>query len=445
MKILPDNSRCSNTHKFRGAGPVCRIAVMQTAKSYFHSLFAGLHAMQGIELLLLALTAFIIPVWWHGSILCIGLLFANFIVKSVCCAKIGNRYPKTARWGLIMSVVLFAVYLASVVYSDDKVQAWQAVRQKAAMPALALFFLLSDLSYLGRSRFRFIGYAWVAGCAGVFIYCAVRAAVVHAAGAAPFPCMADWCPPRQHHTYQSMFYLMSLAFLYCDGVRHWQGWGLPQRLARLCIAAVLALFVLLVQSRSGVLTLAVLSLWWTVQLIFRYRRTAVGIVVGILGLGGVLLGGMLPGNGYCRLAKTVSQTVNRDRSDMRYEIWGSAVEVIRANPVMGAGAGDKMAEMERCHDKLYGNRAHWKHYNAHNQFLDTWAAAGIGGLLCLAALFLLSAVCAFRQRPVNELLLTFLFIAGTAALVESVLERQMGLTFFFLFYGLLMLPGIAEN
>ena len=78
-------------------------------------------------------------------------------------------------------------------------------------------------------------------------------------------------------------------------------------------------------------------------------------------------------------------------------------------------------------DYDYGAKAR---FNAHNQYIESMLSAGIIGLIALLLFVFSPLVFALRRAP--NAVLPVLFATGIVAgnlLVESMLERQMGLLF----------------
>ena len=100
---------------------------------------------------------------------------------------------------------------------------------------------------------------------------------------------------------------------------------------------------------------------------------------------------------------------------------------------MGTGdAKDKMLETykERGMQSEYENKL-----NSHNQFLNTFIALGITGLISLVLCLMIPAYYSFKEK--YFLFLAFVGIAGLNFLFESMLERQAGVIYFAFFYSLL--------
>jgi O-antigen ligase len=104
------------------------------------------------------------------------------------------------------------------------------------------------------------------------------------------------------------------------------------------------------------------------------------------------------------------------------------------NWLLGVGIGDEQATLQKEFQSNGFTYAADHQLNCHNQFLQTWLGTGILGLLVLIALVSLP----FLFQP-SVFSLGFCTLLIFNFMVESLLERQIGL-FFFTFFYLLLLP-----
>lgn len=109
------------------------------------------------------------------------------------------------------------------------------------------------------------------------------------------------------------------------------------------------------------------------------------------------------------------------------------LDIAMRSPLLGTGAGDLKGEMEKIYiEKSPGN----KPLMPHNQYLFSFAALGVLGLLSVVVVGFLPL---FYQRGYQDsLFLAFNIIALTSFMTEMTLETQVGVAFysFFLTIGL---------
>ena len=95
-------------------------------------------------------------------------------------------------------------------------------------------------------------------------------------------------------------------------------------------------------------------------------------------------------------------------TDDRRLVWRAAAGVVAAHPWSGVGTGDVKDELL----KVYAERGYAeplrKKLNAHDQYLNTGVALGIGGMLLLLLMVVVPTAFAARKRQV--LLISFLLL-----------------------------------
>jgi len=122
-------------------------------------------------------------------------------------------------------------------------------------------------------------------------------------------------------------------------------------------------------------------------------------------------------------------------SEIRIQIWKSALEIISQNPVFGVGTGDVKDALQKKYAEKNITAAYTDHLNSHNQYLQTALAIGITGFIALVGSLILPVIYTFRKR--NFLYTIFILLFSFNLLFESMLERQAGVVFYAFFNVLL--------
>jgi O-antigen ligase len=126
-------------------------------------------------------------------------------------------------------------------------------------------------------------------------------------------------------------------------------------------------------------------------------------------------------------------TASYNSTTGRVEIWKETISLLPEYWLLGTGTGDVKDVLNQeyhKHDFAYGYE---KSLNAHNQYLQSFLALGIIGLL----LFVLTIKIPWIMRnSYHPLLLMMLFIFALNCLTESMLEAQRGAIFFALIISL---------
>lgn len=122
-------------------------------------------------------------------------------------------------------------------------------------------------------------------------------------------------------------------------------------------------------------------------------------------------------------------------TSLRLMTWEAGVEVVKKNFFFGTGSGDVKKQLhEEARKKNYGIVAE-KNLNYHNQFIQTWAATGLPGLLALISAIVLGLYSSIHKKEFFAV--SFFMILSISFLTESVLERQTGVIFYSYFAALL--------
>lgn len=164
-----------------------------------------------------------------------------------------------------------------------------------------------------------------------------------------------------------------------------KGW----RLVVVCFVAIFfACVIYATGSRSGLISLFSILIISLIYLLFNKRKKR--LVIGFVLVGALLSGCMSLKTTRSLLASEVS-SLDYDRiktADPRFQIWESAIEIIKENPVVGVGYSEaKFRLIER--NKSRGLKEFAKaRFNSHNQFLQFSLESGIWAAV-LYAIFLL--------------------------------------------------------
>jgi len=222
------------------------------------------------------------------------------------------------------------------------------------------------------------------------------------------------------------------------------------RLAGMAGVGVLALVIMLTQSRGAMLALGVA----VILLPLTSRRRMRDILVLSIALGGAAL--VAPKGVWQRLAGLTNASVDEGMQGVdeegsaaaRWQIWEIAGAVIRDNPLTGVGIG-MMPETNRWAANRLGLQ--WSVgglRDTHSTYLRTAAETGIIGLALYLAMwgFAMAALSRARKairtvRPREHQFLTFLHLSVIAFLVASIFGTYSSLSFTYLMLAYLWLAS----
>ena len=119
----------------------------------------------------------------------------------------------------------------------------------------------------------------------------------------------------------------------------------------------------------------------------------------------------------------------------RLIVWKAGIEVIKEHPVFGVGTGDVKDALLSEYQKENKVLVYNMRLNAHNQYLQTYIALGILGVLLLLIYLVIPGWVAFRR--IHFIYFSFLAVFTFNILVESMLEVQAGVIYYAFFNSLI--------
>lgn len=352
-------------------------------------------------------------------------------------------------------VLLFCLYLVSIVYSDNKTRSIQDLETKLSLLCIPLAL------YTNRNQFDFskaLIYL-LSGLTLMMTYCEARSVCLYLlelyqisqGTAAPSPIgynlfFTSYFCPFIHHSYLSLYNLAGILFL-LDAIRRKH--ILPTYLIYLLLFA-LSLFQLQLLSRAGIIFYAG-SVFFFLVIYFRafkkqilFFTTLLLLLLGITQLSPIGLkirNQFLEIPGFSDHHSISNSTVSS--VDVRTLIWERSVELISQHFWFGTGNGDCRDALLVSYQKHGMIGALEKQLNCHNQFLETQLSIGLPGSLMLFALFFFGVYRTILRRQWVLVLLVF-SVAGNY-LFESMLEVQAGSIFSSLLFSLLPLKLDEED
>lgn len=400
----------------------------------------------------LLLLAAVMPVGWRYALWVALLLALVSLVKLVSQRRVGNPALSPAlRWMLCAPVAYWLVLAASLLWSTDLAAGWEILRLKAVLLIFPLCFLLTDTSCLSRRHLRVIAYVFLAATCAAFLYFLVRAGIDMVQGGSfksfnkSFNKGLKASGGVYHHAYVALYALAAILFAYHELESRWSRLAAWHR--GLLIAAVVLLcgYIVVVNSRAGILTTVLVFVCFLLHQAFRYRRWWQAAVAALLlAAGGAGLVQLVPRH-QNRIVSTVQKIQEKgDKGDARIVINKASAHAYARSPWIGYGVGDYLPVfLDQCrYDNTVTGRAN---RNAHNQYMESLLAAGIPGLLVLLWFLLAPLRRVLRSRNAFALTLA-MGVVLLNLLFESMLERQMGLLFIgFLYAYIVLVLSVEEN
>lgn len=389
----------------------------------------------------LALLVVAVLSWWKLGILALGLFGTAVVVKMVTLRSWGNPgLSRGQRICLSLMTAYWLLLIASALYSRDHAAGWTTVTTQLPLLVLPLTCLITDTRYLGRTRLTALLRLMVLVLVVRFGVC-IAVDIIQYLQGVPWAKLRNWefDPLGLHHNYLAIYIDCALAFLYCDLQSRWKQLGRGQRLLHLAPAPLLIAYLVISNSRSGLVTLALLVFACLLHQTFCRRRwklaLGTGAVLVMLVVGAYLAFPQL----FYRFTYIYTEYSAGRQGDDRPMLVKCGLEAAQQRLVFGHGTGDCMDALLKRYEANGFAKGLAKHYDAHNQYMETLVAEGLIGLVLLAAMLVAPVVLALRTRRTRLIVVLMITAAMMQLLFESMLDRQMGVQFVSLLYILLIL------
>jgi O-antigen ligase len=404
---------------------------------------------------LMLLLAFSIPLHKTFSSLVIMLMVIFWLIESSPKTKF-RKLIQPARSGYIIGFsAIYLFYVIGIFYSDAGFEIPQSrfiLQVKASLLIFPLIFATVELERFDQRHLNRILIFFIAGCLASTLIILGNATYTfystdHTVDVFFYARLAKY----HHPSYLSLIYAFAVAFLLTRFLRD-QNITRSKTILNITLIIYFQVFISLLSSKAGIIGL--FFLWGGVVIFIllklKNRRWRAVYFSAAMALIFILLLLMNPTvivrfkaaeKAMTEDYKSDSETL--DGSVARILIWRSALEIISEKPVFGVGTGDVRDELVRKYRENNITPAIENEYNAHNQYLQTYLATGIAGLLSLMGSLALAFVVAFRSG--NLLYFLFAVLFSFHIMVESMLDRQAGVVFYAFFNALLFYFALLQK
>lgn len=325
--------------------------------------------------------------------------------------------------------LFFLLHVIGMAWTTNRGFGWFDIGIKTSLFLIPLLALMRGVRTASRDP---ILVSFCLGNAVTVVLCLLlavfRAAGPEGAGSLEF--LSSAFAATLHPSYFALYLAMALTVYFMGGVEQRMPpiWGVAFVLLA-CVGLVLT------QSRMGWITLPIV-LGWSLILRWQDRRTRrflLRIFLSVFLAGTVLT--LFSANVRDRVMELFSLSADT-RPDaagsaaIRTVLWGAARDVASSNWPWGTGTGDVKDELILRYKEIGATHAVERTLNAHNQFLQSFAALGLPGLLTLVLLFALPLIGRSRVRgPDRGVRACGLLLLALNFAVESMLEVQAGTLF----------------
>ena len=376
---------------------------------------------------LLVLSCMLFSIFLSGAIACWIIIGVITLVNTEQRKSMFSNFKKEKYLWILP--LFYLLHVAGLLWTVNYNQAGLDLQIKLTLFLLPIIFSSYhfDDGLINKVRRYFIG--------GILVSCALLLFIAtrRFLNGAPLTVFfySELSSALMHPTYFSMYLNAALLFVFHEMLvsSHrrtiWMG---------AAIMIILFLFIVLLSARTAEATAflslpVMIALYWKQKGSYRFIYPLL-FVFAVTITSQVLL--LKYSNRFSQVEVAVKNTEPVSESSYnsttgRIEIWKETISILPKHWLLGTGTGDVKDVLNKTyheHDFAYGYE---KSLNTHNQYLQSFLAIGIIGLL----LFLLTIITPWLMRSsYHPLLLMFLFIFALNCLTESMLEAQRGAIFF---------------
>lgn len=398
---------------------------------YIKAYLDKLSILQKIEYILLFLLAFTIPIGWQVATKIVVLLIVVMVIR--CVAEKGRGLPLNRHSNkklYLFFATTYIMYAISMLYTSNVSDGWQNMEKKLSFIIFPLFFFVSDMTYLSSKRIKALFYAFLSGLLLFIVSNMLWAIYDFIVLDAPIRRFLGWEITKInyiHHTYIAMYACFGIIYSFVELFdNHLKSKG---KIAFLLSTLVLStLFVILVESRAGILCMFLLFACLFAWLFFVKKKRMITMCVGTALAVLLVIFFLLFPSGLNRIIKTQQDLVDTEhKEDIRITLLKAGLSVAKENCIFGVGVGDRCDVLIKYYED---NNLECGDLNSHNQFVDTTISIGMLGLLLLLGYFVVPIVLFAINKRWDVVMLLFLFSIAFNAVFEAVFETQTGILYF---------------
>ena len=397
---------------------------------------------------LILLLAFVIP--FHNRVVAavIALIGLNWILEFNFREKFMRLKQSRRKCYLLSFGILYLMYGLGVFYSSNLdapyVGAYANMEEKLSLLVFPLLFSTITFDAFNNNYFRRILDFFIAGnlINGFLLLAISYSDYLQGAGDVTSFYYTHLAHGR-HPSYLALYFAFSIAILIQRLIQHAGGYS-KKHYFQMALILIFQVFVVLLSSKAGILSLALLYGIVFMYLLLKKRLYPLRkLFIPFLLMGSFFITLLPFPHAYGRFITVKSSIENakeipaetKESSAERILIWKSTWGVIEENPVFGVGTGDVKDALMEGYQANHVQGAINDKLNAHNQYLQITVALGIFGLILLLLSLTIPLYFSFRKNALLYIL--FLLLIGFNFLFESMLERQAGVVFYAFFNSLM--------
>jgi O-antigen ligase len=385
--------------------------------------------------------AFFMPVFQRILPSIIFLMFLNWIIEGGI-ARIPAIFKEKNKILTFSFIAIYILYLVGMLYSKNMKYGFFDLQVKLSLLLFPIIFATIDKDFPLQKLTTNVFKALVAGClTGTLIFLGIATITfINSHDIQVFFYIAF--SKFIHPSYLSMYLNLAVGILAYHLINKKQNLSSGSRILFLALAFYFSFVIILLSSKAGIFSLLLLTLMITIYLLKVNKQVWKGLIFISLVIAAFYIGyHFLPSiAGRFKRAESAITAQNRtapenmESNSERLVVWKAGIKIIRENPVFGVGTGDVKDALLSEYQKENKMLVYNLRLNAHNQYIQTYIALGIPGILLLVLFLILPGWWSLRNK--QYLYFSFLVVFAFNILVESMLEVQAGVIYYAFFNAL---------
>lgn len=346
-----------------------------------------------------------------------------FVITSL----INFQRPLSRNYNHLYFGIIYLIYLSGLFFAPNMNDATNDLLTKLPLVLFPVSFYFSKLNF--RIHLPNISILFVLGCTIAFLISFAASTFTYGATGELSSFFYDHISYFSHPGYMALLCNFSILILLI--LR--SSLNVLPKWFSVSLIVVHSAYIILLSSKTGLITLLLTYLTYVLYLIIYHKKYITGLVILLAAFTGLITTYYSSELFRNRILEVTSvfQDDQTSSTSARTIIWDISLDLIREKPMLGYGAGNENLELENRYLASENDYLIEQKLNAHNQFLQTTLATGITGGIILLMMLLIPLWLAIRNK--NPLYLGFIILLIVNFLTESMLERQVGVTFYAFF------------
>lgn len=389
--------------------------------------------------LIVVLTAISFP--WSERLSSIGivLLLAHWLIDPELMQKFAMFKLRPT---ILICWSFFLIHLIGLIRTNDFAHHWQGAEVKLSL--LILPFVFSTENYLNTKRTSELFQLFLVSCFLSFLYCFVVSYTNYHAlyGMSAVIDRMNLSKAIMHPGYYSNYFALALVWCVFEFTDN-KNLSPVMKIFMLLASVFLLIILLILISRTAILFLACLAIYFMWRTTHRIRNSVMRVMVFVVSMSAlILLSSQIPSINF-RIHRSLNESHQLEKSmtignatGSRMVAWNSEWTLIKAKWLLGYGTGTANAELQaQLIRDGYVQLAH-DQMHTHNQYFHTWLDTGVIGLLILITLLIWCGLLFYQRKQQIGFWLVCLITLN--CFTDDMLEIQAGIVFFVFFLTLFL-------